>query len=86
MLYKLTLAFILIFSTAVLVAEEAQELPKQVLFKNVNIFDGKNDKLTMGQDVLVEGNKIKKIGKGLKSNKGLRLVAICTRQCGSMAP
>ena len=43
----------------------AQEKPKQILFKNVNIFNGTSDKLTMNQDVLVEGTTIKKIGKNL---------------------
>ena len=41
--------------------------PTQVLIKNVNIFDGKTDKLAMGQDVLVEGNLIKRIGQGGES-------------------
>lgn len=67
MLYKLVFAFVLIVFSAAYAAEKENEQPKQVLIKNVNIFDGKNDKLTMGQDVLVEGNKIKKIGKGLKA-------------------
>ena len=31
---------------------------QQVLIKNVNVFDGKSEKLTMAQDVLVEGNPI----------------------------
>ena len=38
-----------------------------MLIKNVNVFDGTSEKLAMGQDVLVEGNLIKKIGKGLKA-------------------
>ncbi len=42
--------------------------PAQVLFKNVNIFDGIKDTLHEGQDVLVEGNLIKKIGKDLKAD------------------
>ncbi len=43
----------------------AQEKPKpQVLFTNVNIFDGKSDTLAQGMSVLVEGNLIKKIAKG----------------------
>ena len=33
----------------------------------MNVFDGKSDTLAMGQDVLVEGNLIKQIGKGLKA-------------------
>ncbi|UCH23197.1 MAG: amidohydrolase family protein [Deltaproteobacteria bacterium] len=42
---------------------QKKEAPPQVLIKNVNIFDGKSDKLVMGLDVLVEDNKIKRIGK-----------------------
>jgi imidazolonepropionase-like amidohydrolase len=48
--------------------------PAQTLFKNVNIFDGKNDTLAMGQDVLVEGNLIKQIGKGLKAGDGATII------------
>jgi len=48
-------------------AEESTN--SQVLFTNVNIFDGKNDALAMSQDVLVEGNLIKQIGQGLKANE-----------------
>jgi len=49
-------------------ASSAEQKPvRQVLFKNVNIFDGKSDKLVMGRDVLVEGNQIKQIGTGLNA-------------------
>ena len=44
-------------------AAEAEE-PSRIIFNNVNIFDGKNDGLTMGMSVLVENNLIKKIAKG----------------------
>ena len=44
-------------------AQEAKDAPSQVLFNNVNIFDGSNEKLITGMNVLVEGNKIKKISK-----------------------
>jgi len=50
--------------------EESKGAPKQVLIMNVNIFDGKTDKLAMGQDVLVKRNLIKQIGKDLKVGKG----------------
>jgi imidazolonepropionase-like amidohydrolase len=40
--------------------------PPQTLFTNVNIFDGKSDKLAMGMSVLVEGNLIKQVGKNVK--------------------
>ena len=68
MLNKLMLTLVLLLSSVELAAEKASDPPKQVLIKNVNIFDGKNEKLNMGQDVLIEINLIKKIGKGLKAN------------------
>jgi len=43
-----------------------KEEPKQVLFTNVRIFDGVNEKLTQG-NVLVENNLIKEIGKNAKT-------------------
>jgi imidazolonepropionase-like amidohydrolase len=50
-------------------------LKKQTLFINVNIFDGKSDKLTTGRRVLVEGNLIKSIGgEDLKARKGSAVV------------
>lgn len=39
----------------------AQDQPSQVLFTNVNVFDGKTDGLAGGMNVLVEGNLIKTI-------------------------
>jgi imidazolonepropionase-like amidohydrolase len=45
------------------VAQEEKPQP-QILFTNVNIFDGKSDKLATGMSVLVEGNLIKKVAKG----------------------
>jgi imidazolonepropionase-like amidohydrolase len=38
-----------------------------VIIKNANIFDGVNEKLITGSDVLVEGKLIKKIGKNLSA-------------------
>lgn len=47
----------------------ATEIPESVtLFKNVNIFDGKSDKLMMDYDVLVVKNLIKKIAKDIPSS------------------
>ena len=43
------------------VAIAQDEAPKQTLFTNVNVFDGKSEFLRMGVDVLVEGNVIKSI-------------------------
>lgn len=41
--------------------------PKQTLFKNVNVFDGKNEALKMGVNVLVENNIITAVGKDVKA-------------------
>ena len=43
-------------------AQEKKEPPTQVLIANVNVWDGTSD-TTKKVDVLVEGNKIKRIGK-----------------------
>ncbi len=48
--------------------------PKQILFTNVNIFDGESDKLAEGMDVLVEGKLIKKIGKGIEADDGASVI------------
>jgi len=45
-------------------ASESTPVSK-VLITNANIFDGENEALAKGMDVLVEGNKIVKIGKGI---------------------
>ena len=61
-------AFALGLSVAALVTPPAiaEELPDQViLFKNINIFDGKSDKLIKGQDVMVVRNKIHKVAKDI---------------------
>jgi imidazolonepropionase-like amidohydrolase len=42
---------------------------QQTLFTNIKVFNGIDDKL-IAQDVLVEGNLIMKMGKGLKAGKG----------------
>jgi imidazolonepropionase-like amidohydrolase len=46
-----------------------QDIPSEViLFKNVNVFDGKSDKLLMGYDVLVVKNLIKKVAKDIPTS------------------
>ncbi len=63
------LAFYAITTSTVYAEETKQEAPKpQVLFKNVNVFDGKSDMLRKGMNVLVEGNLIKTVSKGAKAN------------------
>ena len=46
----------------------------QVLFKDVNIFNGKDDKLISGQDVLVDGQLIKAIGRNLSVAAGDKVI------------
>jgi imidazolonepropionase-like amidohydrolase len=47
----------------------AEEKPKpQILFTNVNIFDGFSDTLADGMSVLVEGNHIKEVGKSITAD------------------
>ena len=54
----------------------AEEPPRsQVLFQNVNVFDGKTNGLAKGVDVLVEGNTIADIGKGLAAAPGATLIS-----------
>ena len=52
-------SFVLAFAPHAGVAQE--DAPRQVLFSNVNIFDGVNDGLMQNASVLVEGNLIKTI-------------------------
>ena len=56
-------------SAEVMAAAPGTATPTQILFTNVNIFDGKKNTLAMGQDVLVEGKLIKQIGQGLKAEE-----------------
>ena len=53
----------MVSATTVVVGAAAQEkdAPRQVLFNNVNVFDGKSDRLAEGMSVLVEGNLIKTV-------------------------
>ncbi|MDM9631710.1 metal-dependent hydrolase family protein [Robiginitalea aurantiaca] len=46
----------------------------QTLFTNVSIFDGTSDKLTTGQEVLVENNLISKTGSNLKKPEGTTVI------------
>jgi imidazolonepropionase-like amidohydrolase len=56
-------------ATPVLAQEKAKkEKPPLVLITNVNVWDGTSDKVQKGVDVLVEGNKIKNVAKGIKAS------------------
>ena len=56
-----------LIAACLFVSQSVLAAQSQLVIKNVNIFDGKSEKLVMGQDVLVEGKLIKKIGKGISA-------------------
>jgi imidazolonepropionase-like amidohydrolase len=58
----------MIFSIAIPQVEAEEKEPTRVLITNVNVWDGTSDDVKMGVDVLVEGNKIKRIGKSNTAN------------------
>ena len=60
-LIKLILISCALFSHVVFAADMAKQAPNQVLFKNVNVFNGTDNKLYKNHSVLVEGNIIKAI-------------------------
>jgi imidazolonepropionase-like amidohydrolase len=62
----LTIAGLLIRGTA-LAGDETQD---QILITNVNIFDGSNNSLALGQNVLVEDNLIAAIGPAVGADDG----------------
>ena len=65
-----SILFVSILLMALALPAVALDLPSEVtLFKNVNIFDGKSEKLLEGYDVLVVKNLIKKIDKDIKIAK-----------------
>lgn len=72
-LSKLTVVVCMIFSSNVMAVEKPKETPKQVLFKNVKVFDGIKHKLKDGP-VLIEGSFIKAIGSKAKANKGAVII------------
>jgi imidazolonepropionase-like amidohydrolase len=54
--------------TSVVTTAATQEKPAQVLITNVDVWDGTSDKLMLKTDVLVEGSKIKKVGKNINAD------------------
>ena len=46
----------------------------QVLFKNVDVFDGRSEQLALAQEVLIEGNLIKAVGQGLAAGADAQLI------------
>jgi imidazolonepropionase-like amidohydrolase len=58
------LALLVVAGLTPAIAQESSEKPRQVLFTNVNIFDGVNGELIENGSVLVEGNLIKTVSSG----------------------
>ncbi|MGI9356417.1 MAG: amidohydrolase family protein, partial [Rhizobiaceae bacterium] len=58
------------FSQSATAQGKAAKKPRQILFTNVNIFNGVDAKLIKNGSVLVEGNLIKKIATGPIKAKG----------------
>lgn len=64
-----------VMSAAITPATSAENEPSaQTLFTNVNVIDGKSEKLAMGINVLVEGNLIKQVGKGVKGRDDAKII------------
>lgn len=67
--------FLAIGSATAIAAKDKPAAPEQVLFKNVNIFDGKHDKLSKAMNLLVEKNLIKIISsKAIKTNSNATVI------------
>ena len=64
-LTKISLFIGLLFSMPVFASDHETRSPNQILFKNIQIFNGTDDQLITGKDILVEGNLIKAVGSGL---------------------
>jgi len=58
---------------ATVVAQEAKPA-SSILITDANVFDGKSDKLATGMSVLVEGNKIAKIGAAITAPAGATVI------------
>ena len=64
----LALTALLTVPLAVTAAEaEEEKAPTQVLITNVDVWDGTSDTVSRGTDVLIEGDKIKRVAKGIKA-------------------
>jgi len=48
--------------------------PEQILFKNVNVFDGKNEELKKNVNVLIENNIIVAVGVGVKASSKAKVI------------
>src|SRR5210317_1979854 len=56
------LVIVTAMQAAMAAASDDEQKPQQVLFTDVNVFDGKSEDLKMGVNVLVEDNIITSVG------------------------
>jgi len=70
----ITLATMLM--AGVVFADEKIEVPSVLLIKNVSVWDGASDKLAEDTDVLIVGDKIKKVGKNIPSEGSYEVDAV----------
>jgi imidazolonepropionase-like amidohydrolase len=66
-LLALPLAVAMFAATSAAAVAEEEKTPPQILITNVDVWDGTSDAVAKGTNVLIEGNKIKKVGKSLKA-------------------
>jgi imidazolonepropionase-like amidohydrolase len=71
-LFSMLFASVLMATGFATASEE--DKPVQILFTNVNIFDGKSEALDMNTNVLIEGNLIKKIGPSIPMPTGAEVI------------
>ncbi len=45
-----------------------------VLFQNVRVFDGRNDRLSASTSVLIEGNLVRAVGSGARATSGVQVI------------
>ena len=73
------MALVVLMSAAVQLPAKAQDAPRQVLFTNVNVFDGFGPELQTGMNVLVEDNYIKEVSAEAISAPGATEIDVAGR-------
>lgn len=69
---SILLSVIMLLAVHISLAQD--EKPKTILIQNVNIFDGLNEDLKMGQDVLITNNLITQIGSNLSADSDTEII------------
>ena len=66
--------FTIVIFIALSVTAQAQDEQSLILITNANVFDGENERLQRGVDVLVEGNLIKEIAADIQAPAGAQII------------